>query len=267
MNAPLPLGPGQLALAASLLLLNGVLSVWLGLRLERTLLVAALRSTVQLTLLGYVLRWVFAVDSPWLVLALCALMVTLAGREAVARTSRRVRGMVWPAILAMAVAGGGTALLASMLVIQVEPWWAPRYLVPLVGMILGNALTGVSLGVDRALTLVEEQQHALEALLALGASRLETARPVAAEALRTGMLPILNAMSAVGLVTIPGMMTGQILGGTEPALAARYQLMILFLIAGAVALGTTIAVFAVLAWLIDDDPKLRPDRIMPGLRR
>ncbi|MEO0604333.1 MAG: ABC transporter permease, partial [Myxococcota bacterium] len=156
---------------------------------------------------------------------------------------------------------------ASTLVIRVEPWWAPRYLVPLVGMILGNALTGVSLGVDRALTVVEEQQHALEALLALGASRLEAARPVAAEALRTGMIPILNAMSAVGLITIPGMMTGQILGGAEPALAARYQLLILFLIAGAVALGTTIAVFAVLAWLIDDDPKLRPDRIMPGLRR
>jgi len=261
MTGPLPLGAGQLALAATLLLLNGALSVWLGLGLERRLLVAAVRATVQLSLLGYVLLFVFELDSPWLVLAVCAVMIGLAGREAVARTSRRVRGIVWHGILAMAVAGGGTALLASALVIRVEPWWTPRYLVPLVGMILGNALTGISLGVDRALAVVDEQRDAVEALLALGASRLEAARPVAAEALRTGMLPILNAMSAVGLVTIPGMMTGQILGGTDPALAARYQLLILFLIAGAVALGTALAVAAVLAWVIDDDPRVRVDRI------
>ncbi len=261
MTGPLDLGPGQLALAAGLLLLNGALSLWLGLGLERRLWVAVVRSTVQLTLLGYVLLWVFAVDSPWLVLGLCALMVGLAGREAVARTSRRIRGLTGLGVAAMAIAGGGTALLATTLVIRVEPWWTPRYLVPLVGMILGNALTGVSLGVDRALAIVDEQRDAVEALLALGASRLEAARPVAAEALRTGMIPILNAMSAVGLVTIPGMMTGQILGGTEPALAARYQLLILFLVAGAVALGTAIAVFGVLAWVIDDEPRLRTDRV------
>jgi len=264
MIGPLPLGPGQLALAAALLLVNGALSVWLGLGLERRLLAAALRATVQLALLGHVLRFVFELDSAAVVIAVCVLMIALAGREAVARTSRRVRGLVWHGVFAMAVAGGGTAVLASGLVIGVEPWWAPQYLVPLVGMLLGNALTGVSLGVDRALAVVDEQRGSVEALLALGASRLEAARPVAAEALRAGMLPIVNTLSAVGLVTIPGMMTGQILGGTEPSLAARYQLLILFLIAGAVAMGTAIAVALVLAQVIDDDPKLRLDRIQTG---
>ncbi len=257
----MPLGAGQLAMAASLLCINGALSVWLGLGLERRLLVAAVRATVQLMLLGWILVPVFELQHPGLVLAVCAVMGVLAAREAVRRSSRSVAGLFGSALLAMAVGGGGTAVLATVVVIGVEPWWTPQYLVPLVGMVLGNALNGVSLGVDRALTLLDEQRQAIEALVARGATRFEAARPVAAEAVRTGMLPILNTLSAVGLVTIPGMMTGQILGGTPPGLAARYQLLILFLIAGAVASGTAIAVGGALMLVFDSEHRLRVERI------
>ncbi len=255
------MSPLQLAGAASLLVAHGLLSVGLRLGLERKLAIAALRAVIQLSLVGWILVPVFSTDSPWIVLAVCTVMITLAARESVRRVHRTYRGISAHALIAIAFAGGSTALLASGLIIGVEPWWEPRYLIPLLGMILGNALTGISLGLDRCLAQLDERRSEVEAALALGATRWEAALPVAQEALRTGLVPILNAMSAVGLVTIPGMMTGQILGGTSPARAARYQILILFLIAFATALGAGLAVLFALLAVFDDRHRLRAERL------
>ncbi|MCA9571459.1 MAG: iron export ABC transporter permease subunit FetB [Myxococcales bacterium] len=261
MTGPVPIGPGQLALGASLLIAHGLLSLGLQLGLERKLLIAGVRTVVQLLLMGWLLVPVFASGSAALVLGVCTVMIVLAARESVGRVSRRYRGIQVAATVALFVAGGSTALLASGVILAVDPWWSPQYLIPMLGMILGNALTGISLGLDRALAELDEGRGRVEALLALGATRWEASRPVAAEALRTGLVPILNAMSAVGLVTIPGMMTGQILGGTEPSLAARYQILILFLIAFATALGTGLSVLFALLAVFDDQHRLRGERI------
>jgi len=261
VDGPVPLTPLHLLLCAALLVAYGGISVGLRLGLVRRLAIASARATVQLSVLGLVLVPVFALASPWPVAAWCAVMVVLAGREAMARTSRRVPGMFGGAVLAMALGGAGTALFSTVVVLQLDPWWTPRYLVPLVGMVLGNALTGVSLGLDRVLTGLEQRRGEVEALLALGAGRWEACRDVAGDAIRTGMVPILNSMSAVGLVTIPGMMTGQILGGTDPLQAARYQLLILFVIAGAVAIGTTVAVGWAVRRVVDGELRLRLDRV------
>lgn len=261
MNGPLDLGWAQLAGAAALVLFNGALSVWLGLGLERRLAVASARTVVQLLLVGWVLAPIFAWSSPLAVLALVAAMVALAGREAARRAGRRIVGVQGIAVLAMAMGAGATALLATTAIVQVRPWWTPQYLVPLAGMLLGNTLNGVSLGLDRTLALLDEGRDLVEARLAQGASWWEAARPVAVEGVRTGMIPILNAMTVVGVVTLPGMMTGQILSGTDPALAARYQILIMFLIAGATAIGTGVAVLASLRVAFDDEHRLRVERI------
>lgn len=261
VTGAVPLSALDLALAALVLLAYGAVSVGLRLGLEQRLAVAATRATVQLLVLGTLLVPVFAWSSPWPVVAWCGVMVALAGREASARTARTHPGMLGQAVVAMLVGGGGTALFATVVVLDVSPWWTPRYLVPLVGMVLGNALTGVSLGLDRVLAGLDDQAAGVEALLALGASRGEATRDVVADAVRTGMVPILNSMSAVGLVTIPGMMTGQILGGTPPLQAALYQLLILFVIAGAVALGTTVAVVWAARTVVDARHRLRRDLI------
>jgi len=267
MTGPVHLGPTDLLLASVLLLVFGAISVGWRLGLEKLLAIATLRATVQLGVLGLVLVPIFAVDRAWPVVLWCCLMVLMAGRESVARTKHRHPGMLWGAIGSMAISGGGTALFATLVVLDVETWWAPRYLVPLVGMILGNALSGVSLGLDQALSTLKQHRHTVEALLALGATRREATRDIAREAIRTGMTPILNAMSAVGLVSIPGMMTGQILGGTEPMQAARYQLLILFLIAGAVAMGTTLSVGVALRVIVDEHHRLRLERITERKKR
>jgi len=261
MNGPLELGWMQLAGAAALLLLNAGLSVALRLGLERTIAVAAVRAAAQLALLGLVLESIFGWDRWEPVAGWCFLMIVLAARAGVRRSKRRYTGIDSVGFVALAVAGGSTAWLATTVLIGVEPWWAPRYLIPLLGMILGNALTGISLGLDRCLQELDEGAERVDLALALGATRSEAARPVAAEALRAGMIPILNSMTVVGLVTIPGMMTGQLLGGVDPGTAARYQLLILFLIAAATAAGTGLAVFGSLRALFDDQHRLRRERI------
>jgi putative ABC transport system permease protein len=262
MSGPIELSWLDLAGAASLILLNGGLSLWLKLGLEKKLLVAALRTVVQLTLLGYLLVPVFSLEHPALVAAMGAVMIALAGRAAVKRSSRGYRGVFLTGLFSMVLGALPTTLLATVVLIGVEPFWAPRYAIPLLGMILGNALSGVSLGLDRALARFDEGRDEVELMLAWGATRWEAARPVAAEALRTGMIPILNSMTVVGLVTIPGMMTGQILGGTSPEQAARYQILILFLIAAATALGTTTAVLLTVSAVFDERHRLRVDRIL-----
>jgi putative ABC transport system permease protein len=260
VTGPIPLSWLDLAGASALVILNGLVSTWLGLGLGRRLLVASVRTVVQLSLLGLILRPVFELGQPWLVGCIGLVMVVLAGREGVRRAvpaGQRVSGMQAAAFVSLLVGGGVPTLFATAVLLQVDPWWEPRYLVPLLGMVLGNALTGVSLGLDRCLTSLEQGRDRVEALLALGATRWEAARPVVADAVRTGMIPILNAMSVVGLVTIPGMMTGQILGGSSPELAARYQVLVMFLIAAAVAMGTTGAVVLVVRSRFDDQHRLR----------
>ena len=261
MSVALPLGWDQLALASALVLLAGGLSLLLGLGVGRRLAVASLRAVVQLTILGLVLAPLFRAELAWLVLLATVGMVALASIEGVRRAGRRYRGVRRDAFTSLLVAGGGTAVLATTVIVRVEPWWDPRYLIPILGMVLGNSLTGISIGLDLCLRELDEGRARVEALLAMGATPREASRPVAREALRAGLVPILNSMSVVGLVTVPGMMTGQILGGTDPVLAARYQIVILFLIAGATALGTAAVVLLALRALFDAEGRLRRERL------
>lgn len=260
-NGPVDLSALELALAALLLLANGAVSIWLGLGLGRKLVIAGARTVVQLMLLGYVLVYVFETSSAWLVGSICALMVVLAAHESVKRAGRRYRGIRTHAFVSLLLAAGVSVLVATAVVIRPDPWWSPRYLIPLVGMVLGNGLTGISIGLDRCLAKFDDGRAEVELWIAVGATPWEAARPVAAEAIRAGLIPILNTMSVVGLVTIPGMMTGQILGGTDPGLAARYQMLVMFLISGATAAGTTgVVLFAVRA-LFDSRGRLRTERL------
>ena len=261
MNETIRLTDLDLALVALLILLNAGVSVAFQLGLGRRLLIASLRATIQLALLGLILQWVFERESPSVVLTLMVAMGLVAGWEAVRRTTRRVPGVL-PAAMTITVTSS-LAVTAYGLgpILGSDPWWDPHYAIPILGMVLGNALNGVSLGLETALAGFDDERDRVEALLALGASRTEATRDVVQRAIRTGMIPILNGMVAVGIISIPGMMTGQILGGEDPADAARYQLFILFAIAGGVALGTTGVVLAARRLLFDDRDRLRLDRL------
>jgi len=250
-------------LAAVFLVLNGVLSLALNLGLERQLLIASSRMVVQLLAVGLVLKAIFAISSPWLTLLVATVMCIIAGREVWARQERRLAGK-WGFGIgagAMAAAGMIVTLVALTTQIQPDPWWSPRFALPLFGMILGNAMTGISLGVDTLTTTLYRERLAIEARLLLGSSRWEAITPFTRRALRSGFTPIINSMAVVGVVSLPGMMTGQILSGVDPTEAVKYQLLVMFLIGGATGLGVLSAVLANIWRLTDDRHRLRLDRL------
>ncbi len=257
---------GDIAIASLLVVANGLLSLALHLGLERRLFVAALRMVVQLSLVGLVLTTLFALVSPFWTLLVALAMVAFAGHEVFARQERRFRG-VWGYGL-----GTGTILIAASLVtllalttsVRPHPWYDPRFAIPLLGMILGNTMSGVSLGLNTLTTAAARERNAVEARLALGATRWEALGTVMRQALRSGLIPIINAMSATGLVSLPGMMTGQILAGIPPQEAVKYQLLIMFLIAGSTGFGVLAAVLGGAYRLSDERHRLRLDRLGPA---
>jgi len=252
----------DLILPALLVVMDGALSLTLRLKLERQLAIATVRMVVQLVLVGYVLTFLFAAVSPlWTALA-AFIMVIFASREIVVRQKRRLLGF-WAYGLGAGctLLAAGTVTMFSLLTqLHPEPWYHPRYALPLLGMILGNTMTGVSLGLDVLTNGLVRERAAVEACLALGGTRYQALLPVLRDALRSGFMPTINGMAAIGLVSLPGMMTGQILAGVEPIDAVKYQLLIMFLIAGGTGLGTLAAVMGGGRLLTDHRHRLRLDR-------
>ncbi len=233
-----------LAMAAALIVVNAAVSLVLRLNLERRLLWAALRTVVQLSLLGLILQGIFATDQPLLVGGMMLFMTAVAGISAVQRTERRFAGIWGNALIAAATGSWVVTFIVLAFIIPPHVWSArlPQYAIPLLGMVLGNTLNGLSLGIDRFTEELVMQRGLIEMRLCLGATRWEAAREPIRNAVRTGMIPIINSMSVVGLVSLPGMMTGQLLAGAEAMTAVKYQIMIMFVIAAGTALGTVTAV-------------------------
>jgi putative ABC transport system permease protein len=228
----------RVAMAALLVLINGAISLALKLRLERQLAGAAFATVVQLLLIGLVLDWIFRVNRWYLVLGMMLLMTIVAGSAAILRTHLRYPGVWLSSIVSVWASSWLMAAFALFVIVPVEPWYSPQYAIPLLGMILGNTLNGIALGLDRLGSELASRRPQVEALLALGATRWEAARRPVREAVRTGLIPILNAMMVVGVVSLPGMMTGQILAGASPLEAVKYQIVMMFLIASGTAIGT-----------------------------
>lgn len=253
----------DLVLAAALILLNAAISWGFRLGLGRTLAFNAVRMVIQLALVGYVLGWIFAQSSPLWTLLAALIMIAVAGYEIRARQSRRFKGA------RTYLLGSGTLLFVGTLstfyavavIIGPEPWYHPRYILPVLGMVLGNAMTGIALTLNTLTESASRDRMIIEARLALGQDRFTAMGDTLRQALRTGMMPILNAMAATGVVSLPGMMTGQILAGLDPVEAANYQIMIMFAIASATALGIVIAGYTAVMLLTDERHRLRLDRL------
>lgn len=261
MNGAIVIGPWDLLVAAALLIIPAVISISLRLGLHKSLAIAAIRTTLQLALLGLVLDWVFALNAWYSVLAILFVMLVAASRAAINRSKHRFSGAVVLAFVSLVVATAGVTLASTQLVLDLDPWWRPQYVIPLMGMLLGNGLTGISLSLDRILNDLVQKRPEIEARLALGASPWRALLPCIREAVRTGMIPIINTMMIVGLVSLPGMMTGQILAGADPADAVAYQILIMFMIASATSLGTILLVLGVFKALLHPEQRFQWDRI------
>jgi putative ABC transport system permease protein len=187
-----------------------------------TAVYAIARMLVQLFLIGYVLAYIFRAEHVAIVISVLAVMLAMAGWIAMRPLAKRTAKMYWKALLSLLAGGMTTLILIVLGVLDLDPWFEPRYVIPLAGMIFANSMNAISLAAER---FTAERDR--------GESYID-ARDTA---LSAALIPITNSMFAVGLVSLPGMMTGQILSGVTPLLAARYQIMVMAMLFGAAGLA------------------------------
>jgi putative ABC transport system permease protein len=227
----------QVGAALGLVALAAAISFWRRADLERDIAVATVRSIVQLTLVGYAIKLIFEADTIWLVLALLSVMVLFGAITARHRATRVPRSF-WPLLIALAVAGASTLGLVVALGIF-EP--TPRYLVPVGGMVIGNAMTASAVALNRLGDEVADSRARIEATLALGATPHEAAMPIVRRALRSGMISLVDSTKTTGLIFFPGTMVGMLLAGANPTDAVRLQLILLYTLLGSVSIAALLA--------------------------
>jgi len=226
----------DLALAYGLVLLTLALSRRQQLGLERPLLIASLRMVVQLLAIGYLLELVFALRQPLAVLAVLLVMGLFALQVMGGRIEQKFPGFYRVTGLALLTGCGLVTFLFCGAIVGFAPWYDPRYLIPLAGMIFGNSMNGATLAAERLGSEIRQHRAEIETALCLGASPRQAVQGALRSAYRAALIPATNSMAAMGIVALPGMMTGQILSGTAPLVAVRYQIAIMCAITGSVAL-------------------------------
>lgn len=194
-----------------------------------TLFYALFRMLIQLLLIGYVLTYIFASDSPYLIVLILSVMLIASSIIAMRPLQKKHRSLYFYAFISIGVGGIFTFIMVIFGVLDLNPWYEPRFLIPLAGMIFANAMNAISLAAERFESEMERS------------SSYSTAR---ASSYKASLIPIVNALFAVGLVSLPGMMTGQILSGVVPLIAVRYQMMVMLMILGSA--GISVAVYLTL---------------------
>ncbi|KAG6879789.1 hypothetical protein C0992_011587 [Termitomyces sp. T32_za158] len=224
------IGWGHIALAFTFILFDVVVSVYFGLGIERGLLTASIRCVVQLAIMAVLLQGVFTAKDPWAVAGIAFLLNLLGTFEIVANKAKRRHQHMPPTV-------------------------------PVVGMLCGSSISAIVIAVNYVLKELQENRDKVEMFLAYGASRMEACNPIAREALRLALTPVVNQMSVIGMIAIPGMMTGALLGGAPVDQAAYLQMIIMFMISSATALASFFSAIAVIIITVDTEHRIRPDRI------
>lgn len=220
---------------------------------------ASLRMTVQLLLMGVWLSWVFYTDNPLWIVLVGVVMLSAAGYEITKRQKYRFTYVYSIAIGLLSLSLTSLLLLVGVLVfvVQPEPWYQPQYAIPLLGMLLGNSMTAIGVGLDTLTRNAVQLKSKVEAQLALGKTAKQSMAFIREQSLHAAMIPVINMLVAAGVISLPGMMTGQILAGANPLEAVKYQIMIMLLIATSTGLGTLIAVEMATRRLFDDRQRLQ----------
>jgi putative ABC transport system permease protein len=241
----------------------------MGLNLESPIVVGTIRAFVQLTILGFILKPIFSrgEDWWWLVIAYTIFMVILASYEAVARTKYFFPGMFWFVLATLLANVTCVSLFSFGIILRPDPLWDPQYVIPIVGMLLGNCINGAALSLNSMLTSLVESSREVELMLSFGANSYEASSRLLRDAVRTGAMPQLNTLSIIGIISIPGMMTGQILAGSSVTDAAHYQMLIIYLIS-ICSFGTILTeVYFVIGFTFDSSCMLRTDRLTKRLEK
>ncbi|KAG7100146.1 hypothetical protein E1B28_001925 [Marasmius oreades] len=261
-NNPDSLSWINVAFAFSFILVNAFLSTVFRLDIGFSLITAAIRCIVQLALVGTILQKVFEADNPWAVAAIALLLNLLGTVEVVANKSKRRHNHIVPSVLIGLL--GSTipiSVIGSRFAMSEERFWKPSQYIPVVGMLCGNTISGVVVSLNYVLKEIDENRDRIETYLAFGASRVEATQPIVKEALLFALTPTINQMSVIGIISIPGMMTGAILGGSSVTHAAKLQMIIMFMISACTALASITCTTYAVSIIVDGEHRVRPDRV------
>jgi putative ABC transport system permease protein len=228
---------GQVAAALVLVAIAIAASRWRDAGLEQDIAVAVARSFVQLVAIGYVIQLIFEEDDAALVVALLAVMVFF-GAFTARKRAAKVPDAFWPLLAALSLAAAVTlALVLALGIFDPEP----RYVVPVGGMVIGNAMTAAAVALNRLGDDVADRAKEIEASLALGATSSQAMTPLVRRSLRSGMITLVDSTKTTGLIFFPGTMVGMLLAGADPIDAVRLQLILLYLLLGSVAIAALTA--------------------------
>jgi putative ABC transport system permease protein len=237
MSGIIELGIRQVMLSCAFVLAVLMIIEKRGIRRRKEVLISSVRMTLQLILAGYALGLVFARPHPAVTAGIIAAMEFFAVFTVYQKFKGKLSAGLKKAVAISMTAGTLSCLLYFLfVVVQIDPWYDPQYFIPIAGMLIGNSMTGISLGVKSLVENMTTQKSLVEEALILGATPKEATRSMIDSTFDAAIMPTINSMVGMGIVFLPGMMTGQILSGTLPTTAVAYQISIMFGILGAVAL-------------------------------
>jgi len=225
--------PLHLALAFGFVIATAIVLRTFKLKVTRQYLFAAVRAATQVLLLGYIMSWIFGFSNFMMVIGVIACMTGVAALTVARRNTTAPKTIAPIAFIIMFVVALCVVMIVANVIIKVSPWYDPRYLIPLSGMILGNAMSGMAIALERMFNDLDMRTDEIRALVALGATPWECAKSSIQSALRAGIIPNINTLATIGIVFIPGMMSGQVLAGIDPMRAAPYQIIVSFMISAA----------------------------------
>ncbi|KAI0080927.1 UPF0014-domain-containing protein [Panus rudis PR-1116 ss-1] len=253
---------GNVGLAFSFIVFDAVVSHTFRLGVGSSLVTAAVRCVLQLSLVALILQKVFEANNPWAVAGIALLLNLMGTTETVVNKAKRRYTHMFPTVLAGLL--GSTipvSIIGIRFAMSAEPFWKPEQYIPVVGMLCGATISGIVISINYVLKELYENKDKVEMYLAFGASRFEACKPIATEALRFALTPNINQMSVLGIIAIPGMMTGAILGGSSVEQAARLQMVIMFMISSCTALSSIFTTVLALSTVVDTEHRVRIDRI------
>ncbi len=257
MSAVIEIGWPQLALCLVFILAAGLASIALRLGLHRDLLWGSVRTFAQLFMLGLVLKYVFNIQLWWPVLLIFWCMVGFAVQIIRGRVREKSVRYLDTTFLSMFLSFTLITMIVNGLIVQVRPWYEPRYFLPLGGMVIGNSMNAIAIALERLFGELRKSSSLVEMRLTLGASYREATEDITRGAVKAGMIPSINAMMGVGMVFIPGMMTGQILAGADVLTAVKYQVMVMLMLVGSTSVGSVLVVLLSLRRCFTRDGNLR----------
>ncbi|MFO7821440.1 MAG: ABC transporter permease [Lentisphaeria bacterium] len=251
----------SLILCALLVLVPLAVAKHLKLGIIRKSLLALIRMAVQLGMVGFFLRYVFAWDNFFLTSGWLLVMIVFAAFTVTKSTSLRIRSFFFPVFISIAATTLFVLFYFNLAVLDTADLLEARYAIAIGGMLLGNSLKGAIIGLQHFYDGVQREHNCYSYHLGLGASRMEALRPYLQSAFKTALLPVIATMATMGLVFLPGMMTGQILGGTAPVLAIKYQIAIMLAIFSCTTIAVGVSIILTARTAFDDYGMLHPEKV------